>query len=170
MKKRAAEITESRLVSPSTPRQKNKTKPKQKQSKTIQNVSELCLRMICIICFGDGGRGYSSQSLALLYLQITKGLFPVPCTLPRRDYQREETGFHVGTLRLCYRLVPGEAALGTSAGGKLPFCAALVTGREASRLAWRSGIPILLTFGGISVGSALGLQNLVVVDCSYIKS
>lgn len=71
---------------------------------------------------------------------------------------------------MCYRLFPGEAALGTSAGGKLPLCAALMRGREASRLAWRSGIPILLTFGGISVGSALGLQNLVVVDCSYIKS
>lgn len=127
--------------------------------------------IICIICFEGGeGEGYSSQSLALFYLQITKGLFPVPCKLPKRDYQREGTGFQVRTLRLCYRLVPGEAALGTSAGGKLPLCAALVRGREASRLAWRSGIPILLTFGGISVGSALGLQNLAVVDCSYIKS
>lgn len=94
----------------------------------------------------------------------------MPCRLPRRDYQREGKGFQVRALRLCYRLVPGEAALGTSAGGKLPLCAVLVRGREASRLAWRSGIPILLTFGGISVGSALGLQNLVVVDCSYIKS
>lgn len=28
-------------------------------------------------------------------------------------------------LRLCYRLVPGEAALGTAAGGKLPLCGAL---------------------------------------------
>lgn len=127
--------------------------------------------IICIICFEWGrGEGYSSQSPALLYLQITKGPFPEPCKLPRRDYQREGTGFQVRTLRLCYRLVPGEAALGTSAGGKLPLCAALVRGREASRLAWRSGIPILLTFGGISAGSALGLQNLVVVDCSYIKS
>lgn len=96
--------------------------------------------------------GYSSQSLALLYLQITKGLFPVPCRLPRRDYQREGMGFQVRALRLCYRLVPGEAALGTSAGGKLPLCAVLAKGREASRLAWSSGIPILLTFGGISEG------------------
>lgn len=96
--------------------------------------------------------GYSSQSLALLYLQITKGLFPAPCRLPRRDYQREGMGFQVRTLRLCYRLVPGEAALGSSAGGKLPLRAVLVRGREASRLAWCSGIPILLTFGGISEG------------------
>lgn len=41
-------------------------------------------------------------------------------------------------------------------------------GREASRLAWCAGIPILLTFGGISKGWTLGLKNLVVVDCSYI--
>lgn len=53
--------------------------------------------------------GYSSESLALLYLPITKGLFPAPCRLPRRDYQREGMGFQVRTLRLCYRLVPGEA-------------------------------------------------------------
>lgn len=39
---------------------------------------------------------------------------------------------------------------GSSAGGKLPLRAALVRGKEASRLAWRSGIPKLLTFGGIS--------------------
>jgi len=96
--------------------------------------------------------GYSSQSLARLYLQITKGLFPAPSRLPRRDYQREGMGFQVRTLRLCYRLVPGEAAFGGSAGGKLPLRAVLVRGKEASRLAWCSGIPILLTFGGISEG------------------
>lgn len=98
--------------------------------------------------------------------RLQKGLFPALCRLPKRDYQREETGFQVRTLRLCYRLVPGEAALGSSAGGKLP----LTRVREASRLAWRSGIPLQLTFGGISERWMLGLKNLVVVDCSYIKS
>lgn len=105
-----------------------------------------------------------------LYLQITKGLFPVPCMLPRRDYQREGTGFQVRTLRLCYRLFPGEAALGTSAGGKLPLCATLVRGREASRLAWRSGIPILLTFAGISVGSDWAPRILLWLIAATLKA
>ena len=105
--------------------------------------------------------GYSSRSPALLYLQITKGRFPAPCRLPRRDFQREGMGFQVGTLRLCYRLIPGEAALGSSAGGKLPLRAAQARRREASRLAWCSGIPILLTFGGISEGLNAGPQKIL---------
>lgn len=106
----------------------------------IQRVSELCFMNICIIHFE---RWILIYSQALLYLQITKGLFPLPYRLPRSDYQREGMGFQVSTLRLCYRLVPGEAALGTSARGKLPLCTVLARGREASRLAWCSGIPIL---------------------------
>lgn len=49
MKTRAAEITESGSISPSSPEKK-------KISETIQNVSERCLMMICIIHF-EGGEG-----------------------------------------------------------------------------------------------------------------
>lgn len=42
--------------------------------------------------------------------------------------------------------------------------------REASRLAWHSRIPKLLTFSRISEGWTPDLKNLVVVDRSYIKS
>jgi len=45
--------------------------------------------------------------------------------------------------------------------GKLPFSAALVRGREASRLAWCTGIPILLTFGGISRDERRALKILL---------
>lgn len=110
-------------------------------------VSELCSISICIIHFD--GKILALHLCSLWYLKITKGLFPAPCRLPEGDYQRKGEGFQVRTLRLCYRLVPGEAALGGSARGKLPSTKCRVRGREASRLGWHSRIPKLLTFGGI---------------------
>lgn len=110
-------------------------------------VSELCSITICIIHFD--GNILALHLCSLLYLKITKGLFPAPRRLPGGDYQRKGAGFQVRTLRLCYRLVPGEAALGGSARGKLPSTKYRVRGRGASRLGWHSRIPKLLTFGGI---------------------
>lgn len=112
-----------------------------------QRVPELCSITICIIHFD--GKILALHLCSLLYLKITKGLFPAPRRLPGGDYQRKGAGFQVRTLRLCYRLVPGEAALGGSARGKLPSMKYRVRGRGASWLGWHSRIPKLLTFGGI---------------------
>lgn len=73
-----------------------------------------------------------------MYLKITKGLFPAPRRLPGKDYQREGLGFQVRTLRLYYRLVPGEAALVSSARGKLP---SMECRRDAGRLHGWHGTP-----------------------------
>ncbi len=115
-------------------------------SQEKMRASELCSITICIIHFD--GMILALHLCSLLNLKITKGLFPAPCRLPEGDYQRKRAGFQVRTLRLCYRLVPGEAALGGSAGGKLPSTKYRVRGRGASRLGWHSRIP-KLTFGGI---------------------
>lgn len=74
-------------------------------------------------------------------------------------------------LRLCYRLVPGEAALGTAAGGKLPLCGAL----RQKRAGFTVGVALRNSSAAhvwwdFEKDETSGLGNLVVVDCSYIKS
>jgi len=129
-----------------------------------QRVSELCSITICIIHFD--GNILALHLCSLLYLKITKGLFPAPRRLPGGDYQRKGAGFQVRTLRLCYRLVPGEAALGGSARGKLPSTKYRVRGRGASRLGWHSRIPKLLTFGGIWKDKGRA-SKILLCDCLY---
>lgn len=129
-------------------------------------VSELC--SICIYIIHFDGKILALHLCSLWYLKITKGLFPAPCRLPEGDYQRKGEGFQVRTLRLCYRLVPGEAALGASARGKLPSTKCRVRGREASRLGWHSRIPKHSRLAGFERMKA-GPQKSCCGDCLHIK-
>lgn len=140
------------------------------ERENIQPVSELCLANICIM---------HSDRTALVPIS--------PASFVPRNWRRPVSRAAKATkkrlskgrkglsspraLRLCYRLVPGEAALGTAARGKLPLCRALRHKRAVFH-GWR-GAPEFQRCSrsvGFLRDETSGLGNFVVVDCSYIKS
>lgn len=94
------------------------------ERKNIQRVSELCLVNICIM-HSDGRTLVSISSASFVSRDCNRPVSRAAQPTERRLSKGRNGLSSPRALRLCYRLVPGEAALGTAAGGKLPLCGAL---------------------------------------------
>ena len=95
--------------------------------------SELCFLVICIIHFD----GWILDPIPGSFVSADyKDPVSSATQATKRRLSKGRSGLSSQDLRLCYRLVPGEAALGSSAGGKLPVHAALV--RSGRLHGWHS--------------------------------